>query len=493
MFAEQLSCSSSVAFRFLHESLAFLNARRKEYICEDSNFDLEQIKQILSLMRRLTVFWTDVVTKQKAAKDLTTLLGSNHAHVLKVRRSLILREDQWRMAIYGQKITHESSRNDFEQVRERFMKATENRDPMKQTVAVAAHCDHVPETERAELLANAQTAKPILTKAAETRTSHRSNSLLGAAFSFGGDQKRAECLLEKVHHQPNVEVCPENRIHQLLIYAEHKTRDGSWDIARLAMREIREIWQGSEDSLPENLKRYFKPRVRNVLRAISSRLTVDDAAKHGFTSLSNRQGSPVPSLESSMTSSSPDSDMPDDFPRTPSIRAPSPSTAVRPTDSPGSFASQFWNDALRSPSPKTGKELGNSLKELSLTEETKAPHSSVPGPDIQSTTSPSGRLPDNLASTTEVEWDPSWPVHLGISSPAAHNPSGGLSANQAQEEGSNGPRNAPSASGAQQDVEMADPQRESPPLNTEGSVVNAWLNEPPVSPLSWRDLFGHDS
>src|SRR6202000_450113 len=93
--AEQLACSSVVAFRFLHESLAFLNARRHEYTCEDSNFDLEQIKQILSLMGRLAIFWTDVVTKQKAAKDLANSLGPNHAHVLKLRRHLERRETKW--------------------------------------------------------------------------------------------------------------------------------------------------------------------------------------------------------------------------------------------------------------------------------------------------------------------------------------------------------------------------------------------------------------
>jgi hypothetical protein len=367
--AEQVSCSSTVAPRFLQESLSFLNARRHEYICQDSNLDLEQVKDIMSLMRRLTYFWMNVVTNQKAAKDLASLLGSDHTHVLRLKRHLKRREAEWKLNTYAPNKIQETHRNDYEQVRERVLKATENHDPWKQTGAVAAHCDHVPEGERAEMLANAQTAEPILTKAAMARVSHRTNALLGAAFSFGGDHNRAEGLLENVHQQPNIEICPENKVHHLLFYAEHKTREGSWDLARSAMQQIRHMWQDRQDSLPENLKRYFKPRIKGVLRAISSCLTIDDASNHKLTSLANHQGSPLPSLESSLTNpSSPDSDMLDEAPRTPSVGWPSPSTAVKPTDSPGSLTSQIWNDALASLSPKPGKELGKSVKELSLTD-----------------------------------------------------------------------------------------------------------------------------
>lgn len=404
--AEQVSCSSTVAPRFLQESLSFLNARRHEYICQDSISDFRQIKDTISLIRRLTHFWINIVTYQKAAKDLTKLLGSEHKHVLQLKRHLERCEYKWKMATYASHNTHESHRNDYEQVHERVSKATENIDPWKQTSAVAAHCDHVPEAERAEMLANAQTAQPILTEAAKERMSHRTKALLGAAASFGGDHECAEDLLEEVQQKPDLEICPENRVHQLLFYAEHKTREGSWDLAKHAMLQIRHIWQGSQNSLPENLRRYFKPRIKDVLRAISSCLTIDDASNHKLTVFANCRGSPVPSLESSMTTpSSLDSDMFDQGTRTPGRGWPSPSTAVRPVDSPGSLDSQFWNDAFGSPSSKPGTGLGKSMKELSVTDPSTEAPLYAPVPDIQSTTAVStGRLPGNFAaSAREVE------------------------------------------------------------------------------------------
>jgi hypothetical protein len=398
--AIQLDCSSTVAFRFLQESFKFLNARRYEYISEDSPLDLEEVKEIMTLMHRLTVFWTSVVTTQKAIKALTILLGQAHAQVLALRRYLKLRESKWRRATYDQRITLESSRNEFAQIRKRFMDATEKDNYWKNTVTVAAHCDHVPEDEREEVLKKAQEPKPRLTEAAKQRSSHRCDSLIGAALSFGGDHGRAEPLLRNVQQDPNPEVCPENRVHQLLFYAEHKTREAAWDVSRGIMRQVYDIIRDKDNHLPDHLTQYFKPRIRNVLKAISSRLTIDDASGNRSSNFSTRQNSPAPSLASSLSDST-NFEMPEG-PRTPNMRSQSPHTVVVSSESPESLNSDFWNDALRSPTPTDIKKLGKPMTQLSLVED-RTTNPSASNARIQSTTASTGALPNNTLNHTDME------------------------------------------------------------------------------------------
>jgi hypothetical protein len=472
--AKQPSCGSTVAFRFLHKSLTFLNEIRHKYVCEDSEFDLGQVKQILILMRRLTMFWIDIVTKQKAAKDSATLLGSEHAHVLKLRRHLETREANWRRSTYEQYRSNKSYQNNFEQVSERLVKSTEHDAYWKRTVAIATYCEHVPDGEHAELLANAQTTTKTLTEAQEARAKHRSDNLLGAVISFGGDHERAECLLEETQQKRNVEICPENKIHQLLIYAEHKTRDRAWDIARHAMREVRNVWQATGDSIPEKLKRYFRPRIMTILRAISSCLAIDDTLTCRPTGRLDCQSSPMPGLESSAESGSSDSDFLDDEPRTPSPCLSVVSTVLRHTDSLQSPDSQLW-DALDSPFPKTGKKLGDTLKELHLNEQTTA-NPVVPGPEIQSTHLPSAHSLDNLAIFAEVEGYLPWTgLHL-LSLPDRL----GLPPTSPEQESRHTRlRNEQSVLGTQQDTEMAQPNYDEASSPGNESLMNAWFNQPP--------------
>ncbi|KAJ9658994.1 hypothetical protein H2198_003423 [Neophaeococcomyces mojaviensis] len=398
--------------------------------------DLEQIEQILALTHRLTTFWTKIVTTQKAIAYLSTVLGSNHTQVLALQQALKKRENRWRQASYGHKPTDQSGSDDLEPVRDRLLEATAE-DSLKRTLTVAAACEHVPVSQTGAL-ENSRVLTSSTAEAANARMSHRTKLFFGAMFSFGGHLQRAEDLLAQVQASPDVEVCPENKIHSLLFYAEHNTRKGDWHATKSIMRKLGGMWRDKTQPLPDSLKRYLRPRIKNILQAIASHLTCDDASNYGLVASNVHQGSPVPSLASSLTSSSVESEIFSDNPATPTISRASRSPNFMSVTSPESLGTDFWNDALHSPSPTAGKGLGCSLTQLSLQEGATAdlpPLSSSLRPQpLPSISSPSMlRSPTREFDTALQATDQNNNASAGPSSaPRLHEPADGLLASEAQ-------------------------------------------------------------
>jgi hypothetical protein len=353
-------CGSAIAFRILQESLVVLNGVRQKYIREE--ILLEDLNQTLVLMAKLARFWTEVVTVHKVAKYLASKLGPYHPKTRKMRQWLERAASKWVAASRGQKTTRDSFSDDFRRIHARSMEAAESDQPFSKILAIATLCDHVPETEQAQHLAMADGPRPRLTEAGEARKKHRTSSLLGAVLSFGGDLEDAEKHLQRVQRQPDVEVCTEIKIHNLLFFAEHKTREQDWDVARRTMRQISDMWQHPDDSVLPQLKAYFEGRVRKVVGAISTRHSVDETSYDSIDP-SGHQSSPssrTPSLIGTPRSPSPGRDGP---PLTPGGYSPSIHTAIK-SESP-SLSDGF--------SPRAGKGLQRTLKDLNLHEAVTSP------------------------------------------------------------------------------------------------------------------------
>jgi hypothetical protein len=326
--ASSASCSSNLAFRFLQECLLFLNSIRTQY-AETKTQSALDLSKILKVSRRLTIFWTQIVTSQIALKYLKSTLGSDHQQVSKLQKELEKKESAWKSSTYSHFVTTKSYENDFEDIHQRTVNAVSKTDPWRRTVALAAHCDHMSTEEHSEFLANSKTSDLQLTQGAKLRTKHRCDNLQGAIQSFFGNHKSAETLLSNTQNNSEVEICAENKIHQLLIWAEHKSRESNWDLSYDALQTaLKMLAEGNEFSL--KVLKMFKPRTDVITKAFEFKLTVDDAA--GFASRALRESlSPPASLVSSATTSASDASLSEvDW-----SNSLSPRVTIRTSSSPG--------------------------------------------------------------------------------------------------------------------------------------------------------------
>jgi hypothetical protein len=415
--AGDASCSSSYAYRFLQECLACLNFERASYASleDTTGFDLPKT---LAVSQRLTIFWTQVVTMQAALKHLKGVLPNDHPQVRALQKNLDRKESHFKDHLYSQRFKASSYNQNFSKVQQRVFNATETEDLWQQTVDLAAHCAHVVSAEQAETLSRPNSSDPRPTDKTVARARHRVEGLKGAAFSFCGDHATAESLLSKVQKEAALEICPENKVHELLIYAEHKTREGEWH----AMHELLEkacTMLLELDEFPLTTVSMFRQRLIILQQTSATKLTVDDQMFRMANSGSQQPyglvpTSPVPSLATGAPTASSDSASSSSF-----ISSDSPGSGDRHVTirRSSSFDASWCDDDLLGPlkfskstdstDSKGSKELGTTLH---LSGSAISPHSTSKEegtsvtekePDISSGEPQQPVPPQNLSSSSE--------------------------------------------------------------------------------------------